>query len=116
MDPADPNEQQPADKPVTPAETMGLTLSPLTAENRKQYSIPESVEGVLILDVPANSAAHEKGIQKGDVIVEIAQDFMESPEDVAEKIQELKKDDRRNAYLMIANQKGELRLVAVPIE
>ena len=41
---------------------------------------------------------------------------MESPEDVAEKIQELKKDDRRNAYLMIANQKGELRLVAVPIE
>ena len=116
MDPADPNEQPPADKPVTPGDTMGLTLSPLTAENRKQYSIPESVEGVLIVDVPANSAAHEKGIRKGDVIVEIAQDFMESPEDVAEKIQELKKDDRRNAYLMIANQKGELRLVAVPIE
>ena len=52
----------------------------------------------------------------GDVIVEIAQDFMEAPQDVADKIQELKKDDRRNAYLMIANQKGELRLVAVPIE
>jgi serine protease Do len=116
MDPTDPQDQEPADKPVTAAETMGLTLSPLTAENRKEFSIPESVEGVLILDVPANSAAREKGIQKGDVIVEIAQDFMESPEDVAEKIQELKKDDRRNAYLMIANQKGELRLVAVPIE
>jgi serine protease Do len=116
MDPADPKEKEPADKPITPADTMGLTLSPLTAENRKQYSIPESVEGVLILDVPVNSAANEKGIQKGDVIVEIAQTFMESPEDVAEKIQELKKDDRRNAYLMIANQKGELRLVAVPIE
>jgi len=116
MDPADPQDNEPADKPVTAADTMGLTLSPLTAENRKEFSIPESVEGVLVLDVPANSAAHEKGVQKGDVIVEIAQDFMESPEDVAEKIQELKKDDRRNAYLMIANQKGELRLVAVPIE
>ncbi|MGV3548761.1 Do family serine endopeptidase [Rhizobium sp.] len=116
-DPANPDtKQEPADKPVTAAETMGLTLSPLTAENRKQFSIPESVEGVLILDVPANSAAREKGIQKGDVIVEIAQSFVESPEDVADKIAELKKDDRRNAYLMIANQKGELRLVAVPID
>ena len=117
MDPVNPDDKRaPADKPVMPADTMGLTLSPLTAENRKQFSIPESVEGVLILEVPANSAAKEKGLQKGDVIVEIAQDFMESPEDVADKIAELKKDDRRNAYLMIANQKGELRLVAVPIE
>ena len=116
IDPVDPGDKDPVDKPVTPADTMGLTLSPLTAENRKQFSIPESVEGVLILDVPPDSAAREKGIQKGDVIVEIAQDFMESPADVADKIAELKKDDRRNAYLMIANQKGELRLVAVPIE
>ncbi|MBX9458636.1 MAG: Do family serine endopeptidase [Rhizobium sp.] len=116
LDPVAPDDKEPADKPVTAAETMGLTLSPLTAENRKEFSIPESVEGVLILDVPTNTAAHEKGIRKGDVIVEVAQSFMESPEDVADKIQELRKDDRRNAYLMVANQKGELRLVAVPIE
>ncbi|CAN7262079.1 Do family serine endopeptidase [Rhizobium sp. LjRoot254] len=115
-DPVDPNDAKPKSAPITPAETLGLTLSPLTAENRKEFSIPESVEGVLVLDVPANTAAHEKGIRKGDVIVEIAQDFMESPEDVAGKITELKADDRRNAYLMVANQKGELRLVAVPIE
>jgi serine protease Do len=115
MDPADPQDHK-QDKPVVAADTMGLTLSRLTAENRKEFSIPESVEGVLVLDVPPTSAAFEKGVRKGDVIVEIAQDFMESPEDVADKIQELKRDDRRNAYLMIANQKGDLRLVAVPIE
>jgi len=116
VDPVDPKDAQPKTAPVTPAETLGLTLSPLTAENRKQFSIPESVEGVLVLDVPANTAAYEKGIRKGEVIVEIAQDFVESPEDVAGKINDLKSDDRRNAYLMIANQKGDLRLVAVPIE
>lgn len=116
IDPVDPDDAQPKTAPMTPDDTMGLTLSPLTAENRKEFGIPESVEGVLVLDVPTNTAAHEKGIRKGDVIVEIAQDFMESPEDVATKINELKADDRRNAYLMIANQKGELRLVAVPIE
>jgi serine protease Do len=115
-DPVDPKNAKPKDAPVTAAETLGLTLSPLTAENRKEFSIPESVEGVLVLDVPANTAAHEKGIRKGDVIVEIAQDFMESPEDVAGKITELKASDRRNAYIMVADQKGDLRLVAVPIE
>jgi serine protease Do len=115
-DPTDPDGKDQADRPVSPDETIGLTLAPLTAENRKQFSIPESVEGVLILEVPANSAAREKGLQKGEVIVEIAQDFMETPEDVADKIAELRKDDRRNAYLMVANTKGELRLVAVPIE
>ena len=96
--------------------STGLTLSPLTAENRKTFSIPESVEGVLVMEVPTDSAAHEKGIRKGDVIVEIAQDFMETPEDVADKITELRADDRRNAYIMVADQKGDLRLVAVPIE
>lgn len=116
VDPVDPHDKEPQDRPVAPADTMGLSLSPLTAENRKEFSIPESVEGVLVLDVPLDSAAYEKGIRKGDVIVEIAQSFVESPEDVADKILELKKDDRRNAYLMVANQKGELRLVAVPIE
>lgn len=115
LDPVDP-DAKPKDAPVKPAETLGLTLSPLTAENRKEFSIPESVEGVLVLDVPANTAAHEKGIRKGDVIVEIAQDFMQSPEDVAGKITQLKADDRRNAYIMVADSKGDLRLVAVPIE
>jgi serine protease Do len=116
MDPAPPEDKAEQQKPVTPADTLSLTLSPLTAENRKTFKIPESVEGVLVVEVPETSAAFEKGIRKGEVIVEIAQDFMESPEDVADKIRELRKDDRRNAYLMVADQKGDLRLVAVPIE
>ena len=115
LDPSEPGDQSQA-MPVLPADTLGLTLSPLTAENRKTFSIPESVEGVLVMEVPTDSAAHEKGIRKGDVIVEIAQDFMETPEDVADKITELRADDRRNAYIMVADQKGDLRLVAVPIE
>jgi serine protease Do len=102
--------------PEPSVDTLDLSLAALTAENRKEFKIPESVEGVLVLDVPEGSPAHEKGIRKGDVIVEIAQDFVNSPEDVSSKIAELKQDDRRNAYLMIANAKGDLRLVAVPLE
>jgi serine protease Do len=111
------NQDKPeATVPATPAETLDMKLSELTVENRKQFGIPESVEGVLVTEVPENTAAYEKGIRKGDVIVEVAQDFVDSPADVADKVAELKQNDRRNAYLMIANTKGELRLVAVPLE
>ncbi|WP_137157916.1 Do family serine endopeptidase [Rhizobium sp. FKL33] len=106
------------DKPagITPDDTLGLTVAALTPENRKELKIPESVEGVLVLDAPEDTEAYAKGIRKGDVIVEVAQDFVDTPEQLAEKLAGLKENDRRNAYLMIANAKGELRLVAVPLE
>jgi serine protease Do len=109
-------DQPEAAVPDAPADTLGLTLAELTVANRKQFAIPDSVEGVLITKVPDNSAASAKGLKAGDVIVEVAQDFVSSAEDVARKIVELKQNDRRNAYLMVANSKGELRLVAVPLE
>ncbi|MDO6963439.1 Do family serine endopeptidase [Rhizobium alvei] len=102
--------------PPQPSDLLGLTLETLTAENRKAFGIPETVEGVLVADVPVGSPAQEKGIVKGDVIVEIAQDFVESPDDVADKIAELKSADRRNAYLMLADKTGALRLVAIPLD
>jgi len=110
-----PDQQAPA-KPTGPADTLGLTVAALTPANRKQEKIPDSVEGVLVVDVPPASAAYQKGVRKGDVIVEVAQDFVDTPADLADKIAELKESDRRNAYLMLANRQGELRLVAVPLE
>jgi serine protease Do len=107
-----------ADKPadLDPADTLGLTVAALTAENRKALKIPETVEGVVVLEAPEDTEAYVKGVRKGDVIVEVAQDFVDTPEQLAEKLAGLKENDRRNAYLMIANAKGELRLVAVPLE
>lgn len=106
------------DKPadVTPDDTLGLTVAALTPENRKELRIPETVEGVVVLDAPEDTEAFAKGIRKGDVIVEVAQDFVDTPDQLAQKLSELKESDRRNAYLMVANAKGELRLVAVPLE
>ncbi|MDH6267850.1 serine protease Do [Rhizobium sp. SG_E_25_P2] len=106
------------DKPAEPtaSDTLGLAVAALTPENRKAMKIAETVEGVLVLDAPEETEAYAKGVRKGDVIVEVAQDFVDTPEELAQKLAELRENDRRNAYLMIANAKGELRLVAVPLE
>ncbi|SMC57435.1 Do family serine endopeptidase [Rhizobium sp. RU36D] len=108
-------EQQSPDAAV-PASTLGMTLSALDDEKRAQFSIVESVEGVVITEVAAGSAAAEKGLKVGEVIVEVSQEFMQTPQDVAETVKSLKSEGRRSAHLMIANPAGDLRFVAVPLE
>ncbi|MBY2910422.1 Do family serine endopeptidase [Rhizobium leguminosarum] len=101
---------------ATPKNVLGLSLSLLSAETRKAFGIAESVDGVVVTEVTPGSASAEKGLKPGDVIVEVAQEFMKSPDAVAAKVQALKQEGRRNAQLMVASANGDLRFVAVPME
>jgi serine protease Do len=99
-----------------PDAVLGMKLAMLDADSRKTYGISEDVEGVVIAEVQPQSAAAERRIASGDVIVEIGQEAMKTPEDVSARVEELKADGRRNALLMIANKTGELRFVTVRME
>jgi serine protease Do len=127
MDQPDGDQAQPMPdgkgKPAQPApevgdakDVLGLSLSALNADNRKSFGIAESVDGVLVSEVKPGSLAAEKGLKAGDVIVEVAQEFMRSPDTVVAKVQSLKQEGRRNAQMMIASANGDLRFVAVPME
>ncbi|MFS2179657.1 Do family serine endopeptidase [Rhizobium pisi] len=107
---------QTAPDAATPKNVLGLSLSLLSPETRKAFGIAESVDGVVVTEVTPGSASAEKGLKPGDVIVEVAQEFMKSPDAVAAKVQSLKQEGRRNAQLMIASANGDLRFVAVPME
>lgn len=98
------------------AEKLGLSLGALDDTARQKFNIAESVEGVVITSVEAGSAAAEKGLAAGEVIVEVAQEFMETPDRVSEVLQRLKSEGRRSAHMMIANPAGDLRFVAIPLE
>ena len=67
----------------------------------------------MITEVDAASAAAEKGVVAGDVIVEIAQESVSTPQDVVDKIDELKDQGRKNALLMLSSKTGELRFVTL---
>jgi serine protease Do len=105
----------PADLPAT-AEILGMTLAELDDEARQQFAIADTVEGVVITEVDPDSAAAEKRIEAGDVIVEIAQETVSTPEDVITRIEALKEDGRRNALLMLSGKTGELRFVTVRMD
>ncbi len=99
-----------------PAAAFGMTLAVLDEDRRKSFSIVESVEGVVITAVAPNSPAAQKGLKVGEVVVEVAQDFVESPADVVKRIAVLKSEGRRNAHVMVSDPSGNLRFVALPLE
>lgn len=113
------NDDQPAvTEDDTPAvvELMGMELRELTDALRDEFAIDENTNGVLINTVDEGSNADKKDVQTGNVIVEVAQEAVKTPQDVQEVIEKLKSDGRRNAFFMISNQMGELRFVTIRIE
>jgi serine protease Do len=109
-DDKDKKEQQTAVK-----KTLGLDLADLSADLRQRNKIKDSVKGVVITAVDPNSAAAEKRLAPGEVIVEVAQEAVTTAADVVKRIDQLKKDGRRSALLLVANPQGELRFVALSL-
>ena len=97
-------------------DVLGMTVAELTDEGRQEFAIADDVEGVVITAVDPDSAAADKRIEPGDVIVEIAQETVMTPQEVEERIAALKQDGRRNALLMLAGRTGELRFVTVRMD
>ncbi|WP_068085870.1 Do family serine endopeptidase [Polycladidibacter stylochi] len=95
---------------------LGMKLLAVDNESRKQFGVSSEVEGVIVTSVVSGSVADDKGIRRGDVIVEIAQEPVFSSEDVVQSIQQLKNNGRRSALLLVSSGAGDLRFVALRLE
>ena len=95
---------------------LGMTLEELGEELRDAEGVSAEVKGVYILDVKEGSSAEDKGIEAGNVIIEVNQEPVSTPADVAERVAELEKSGRKNALLMISSKDGDIRFVVVRIE
>ncbi len=104
-------------KSVTAVETaLGMSLTTLDAASRQKFAIQDSVtSGVVLMAVDPASAAGEKRLQPGEILVEINQEAVKQPADVSAKIKALKDAGKKSALLLVANAKGEVRFVALPL-
>ena len=94
---------------------LGLTVAPLTKEMAKRFEVNRDVEGVMITKVARDSSARDKGLRPGNIIVEVNQQKVSSPAEVAAQIEEAKKADRRSVLLLV-DQDGDLRFVALKLK
>lgn len=99
---------------ATPA--LGLTLAAITPALRTSFGIKADAIGVVVTDVAPNSLASEKGIQVGQVIVEVSQQPVASPEDVTKKLDALRGEKRRTALLLMSDKTGDLKFVPLRLE
>ncbi len=102
-------------KPVV-KKTLGLDLATLDDALRTKYKVKDSVKGVVIVGVDADSAANSQHLSPGDVIVEVAQEAVASADDFSAKIEKLKRDGRPSALLLVANPAGDLRFIALSLK
>jgi serine protease Do len=106
-----PPEEQPAIKRV-----LGLDLANLSDDLRKRFKIKDSVKGVVITNVDAGSAAAERRLSAGDVIVEVSQEAVSDAADLQRRIDQAKKDGRRTVLFLVASAEGDTRWVTVPLQ
>ena len=70
----------------------------------------------MIVGVDANSAAAEKRLTAGDVIVKVTDEEVNEAADVQKRIDQLKKDGKKTALLLVANAEGDVRFVALTLQ
>lgn len=88
---------------------LGLSLQPLTPQIAKQLGLDSNSEGMVVTDVDPTGAAAEEGIARGDVILEINRQPVNSTADVQAAL------DKANGkpVLLLINRRGQTIFLTV---
>jgi serine protease Do len=105
-------------KPVEPDDTdaverLGMTVGPLTPQVRGQLELESDVEGAVVLDVVPFSAAYRRGIAPGAVVLEVGGEPVESPDQVADRLDDV--DSGEVTSLLLRGADGNDRLVTIRV-
>jgi Do/DeqQ family serine protease len=87
------------------ASTLGVRVSPLTAERARRERLPEGARGLVIEGVDSNSRAASAGLQVGDVITEANRRPVESVDDLRAAV---KQSASRPVLLLVMRDGREL--------
>jgi serine protease Do len=102
--------KEPAEKSL-----LGLTITTLTDDMRKELNVPAGQEGLVVISVDETSEAFEKGLRAGDVITEAGQQKLSSLAELEERIADAKEAGRKSLLLLV-RRAGEPRFVALSLE
>jgi len=96
---------------------MGLKLSTLTPELRRQVRVPKDVHGVVVTDVDAGSPLGAVGVQPGDVIVSINRKPVETPREAVHELEAAQKaKGPSQTLLLLINRHGVNEYVALTVQ
>lgn len=94
---------------------LGMTLSTLSDDLRKQFGLPAGSEGLAVVRIDEASNAYLKGLRVGDIVTEAGQQPVQTVADLEARIAEAQ-DAGRKSLLLLIRRDGEPRFVALSIE
>jgi len=111
---ASPRPERNTNRPSDGAEVLGMSLARMTPELRKRFEIQDQVNGVVVTAVKPDSPAASAGLRQGDVLVEVGEDNVATPAQVAESIGKVAKSDKKTVLLGV-NRGGETAFRALRV-
>ena len=101
--------------PLVPEKLQhGMVLEPLTPQSRLTNTIPENVNGLLVVGVSDDSAPAARGIRPGDVLAEANQQPLTSRAAFDKVFEEAAREKRGYVLLRVVRQ-GEAGFVTLPV-
>ena len=107
-----PVKAPPAPKPKSKVAQLGLSLGVLDGAARSRLKLAPNVQGVLVTAVDGASPAAEKNIRPGDIIVQVQNKAMKTPDDVVRQVDADAKAGRK-VELFLVNRGGDLTYVGL---
>jgi serine protease Do len=95
-------------------EAMGLGLTAVTPDVRRNYNLDDHINGVLVTRVDPDSDAADKGIQPGDVLISIGNRPVHTPQDIKAQIAGAQAGGRKTVLVLVDGNGGQ-RFVALKI-
>ena len=95
-------------------DALGMHFSALTNDLRRELHVGRDVHGVVITRIDSGSFADTLGLSRGDVLVSINQQPIESPAEAAQHFEEIAKSPRKSALLLL-NRHGVTQYVGVKL-
>jgi serine protease Do len=102
-------------KPLPTVDALGLKLTKVTPEVKKQMQLADGAKGVVIAEVPQNSAGAQQGLRAGDMLTAVGHAAVATPEEVQQRVAAARKAGRRNVLLRVERD-GNARYIALPAE
>ena len=96
--------RRPTGRPSSPASACGSRR--ISPETRERFSLRPEQRGVVITEVAPDSPAAERELRPGDVIVEVQQERVNTPQEVQERLEQLRQQNRATALLLIESRRA----------
>ena len=106
---------QPVRKSSKKVEFAGMTLSNVDREAAEEFGFDENIKGVVIVNVKQGSVADEKGLKKGDVIIQVNRVKISSTDEL-KKLNEEAKRAKKTSVLMLILRNGMRRFIGLPTQ